>query len=227
MSEFIDDFLDEFGAPDFESGPRATIDEALPISLLQIHEKFGAASWQGGRFKIIDPKPYQNVVDKWAQELPVQYRNGLVPYCLSGFGDLWVWRQGVGCAFKYLPIFHALVLDERFESETHSMDSQCFEIEGELFSWMPDEDSQEEKDFESARAALGVLSIDQIYAPKLAIPLGGNFELESLQVTSAPEYLEMVTELEPPRVMTTDDLARIAFGADGPEALKAAVKNVC
>ncbi|WP_406736784.1 GAD-like domain-containing protein [Thioclava sp. GXIMD4215] len=226
MAEFLDEFLDEFGAPDSVSEPIAKIDQTLPTSLQRLYENFGAASWQKGRFQIIDPKRYQYVVDLWAQSLPEEFRHGLIPYCLSGLGEVWVWRRGVGSAFKYLPIFHALLLDERFASEPRPMKSQCFEIEVELFSWMPDGDSKKVKDFEAAKAVLGELSIDQIYAPKLAIPLGGNFELESLQVTSAPDYLQMVTELEPPRVMTTDDLARIAFGADGPQALKAAVKDV-
>lgn len=219
--------MEEFGEPILTRAleANALIRTEMPDPLRILWQDYGASLWQNGSFQLLDPAKYGYVLELWRQSLPIEESQILVPFYMDCFGSVKVWQLGVGASFSYLPDFHALYLDDRFNSRGQSKRNQDIAMEGKII-FDPLEEGPETELFQSAKESLGDLGLDQIYALKQARPLGGTRELENLQIASAPEYLAMVAELEPPRVMTTDDLARIAFGAAGPEALRVAAKDI-
>ncbi len=89
----------------------------------------------------------------------------------------------------------------------------------------PDSDNNRIQLFLQAKEALGALGPNQIYGLVPAAPLGGQMQLDNLQITDAPAYLALLPELAPVRVMTMQDLARMAFGDTAAQSLDKLLKE--
>src|SRR5690606_34269430 len=83
----------------------------------------------------------------------------------------------------------------------------------------PDSDDPHIRLFLQAKEKLGVLGPNQIYGLVPAAPLGGQMQLEHLQIVDAPDYLAMLPELAPVRELSMQNLMRMAFGGAAVQSL--------
>lgn len=103
-------------------------------------------------------------------------------------------------------------------------------LEGLIFDVLadqmtPDLDDSRIQLFLQAKEAMGILGPNQIYGLVPAAPLGGQMQLDNLQITDAPSYLALLPELAPVREMTMQDLARMAFGGAAAQSLNKLLKE--
>ena len=222
----LNEFEDEYGQPShFVSAEAAALDlsdSGLPQLIFSYWRRFGFSKYLDGYFQFIDPRLYDASLERWLSKTEFSSGDHYYPVRMNAFGDINIIGVKTGQAFETSVHFHSLIKAMRDDRDLISngradsiVGSIAFQTLAENF--LPVSDNSGIRIFFAAKDKLGLLGPNQIYAPVPAIPLGGQMRIEDLQIVDAPEYLTMVAELAPVRVMTIADLARMAYG-DGSDA---------
>lgn len=234
MSGYVHEFVSEYGKQEkfvpADHAIKALQDSGLPPILFEYWKEYGFSKYLGGYFQLVNPLDYEQVVAEWIKGSPFEGKDRFFAIRMDAFGDLRVWGVKLGNVFDISVNYHALYKTGFNHEAKIRAGKGGRTIEGQVYGGSmdkltPDSDDPRIRLFLQAKEKLGALGPNQIYGLVPAAPLGGQMQLDQLQIVDAPEYLAMLPELAPVREMTMQDLARMAFGDAAAQSLDKLLKE--
>ena len=175
--------------------------DKLPDQLLTYWLEEGWCGYANGLFWTVDPSEYEDIVDEWLHETPLEQLDSFHVVARSAFGELYVCGQRVGPKLKLLTPVHAavaLVKDLRPKDKTR-LD---FEVRGLFGSRQPSDcdlkDETGQPLFDRALAKLGPLAPDEMYGFEPALVAGGKMRLQNLRKVKLDQHLTILRQLAAP-----------------------------
>lgn len=233
-SSYVHEFGAEYGNPvEFVPADHAIEvlkDSGLPPVLFEYWKEYGFSKYLGGYFQLVNPLDYEQVVAEWIRGTPFEGADQFFAIRMDAFGDLQVWGLKLGNVFDISVNYHALYKTGFNDEAKINAGKGGQMLEGLFYGVLadqmtPDSDDSRIQLFLQAKEAMGILGPNQIYGLVPAAPLGGQMQLDNLQITDAPSYLALLPELAPVREMTMQDLARMAFGGAAAQSLNKLLKD--
>jgi hypothetical protein len=95
-------FIDEFGeATHRVEVPVASIEKwrgKLPDQLLTNWQEEGWCGYANGLFWTVDPDDYEDIVDEWLEDIPLEQLDAFHVIARTAFGDLYLWGEKTGAS---------------------------------------------------------------------------------------------------------------------------------
>jgi len=203
-------FISEFGEATYRS---PATEEAirkwrgkLPDQLLTYWQEEGWCGYANGLFWTVDPDEYEDLVDEWLADTPIEQIDSFHAIARSAFGTLYLWGEKTGDSVSIACSINSIIAlgsnlkrtvdDPDFYTRTffsNKSPSRC-DIKDE--SGIPL--------FQRAIAKFGPLEPDEIYGFEPAIALGGNMRLENLTKLKLDVHLTILRQLASPTLPFSD-----------------------
>ncbi|WP_337165982.1 GAD-like domain-containing protein [Vibrio fluvialis] len=176
----------------------------LPENLLAYWERHGWCGYYKGMFWTVNPNDYTEIIERLSAISQLDDPSENFVIARGAFGDLEIWNRKRGNVMSYCPVigllyqWHIDVKQEQTKTELE-LDMAYF-FGGASSSDQDQEDEFEERLFERALDKLGPLAENEMYAFVPATCLGGKWLLENLQKVDITTHIEMLMDLEEPRI---------------------------
>jgi len=215
MDKYITSFLNLFGEPEIQKVPDAAYVESyrgkLPDSLLEYWNKFGFCSFTGGLFWIVDPAKYESILKHWIGLTNLK-DSGQKFYVIarSGYGDLYLWSKESGCKYEINAMNCWVIEGDEQDPDTEIALQRFFGSKSPYSVDLEDEETDDEM-FDDAVDRYGKLSDDEMYGFEPTLVTGGDMILDNLKKVDMTIHLDLLVQLQQPRLVTMNDLENMAF----------------
>lgn len=200
-------FIDEVGEADTSVSVPPDAIEAwrgkLPDQLLAYWQAEGWSSYLNGLFWTVNPEPYEELVEEWLADTPLEGIDRFHVIARSAFGELYLCGEKSGPNVSILAPVHALVFfskdlkpkgGEDLDFEVRTFFSARDAVDGDL------KDENKRPLFQRALHKLGPLESDEIYGFEPPLVSGGRLVLENLKKVKLEPHLKILRQLSPPRI---------------------------
>jgi hypothetical protein len=196
-------FIEEFGEATHRSevpASSAAWRGKLPDLLLTYWKEEGWSGYANGLFWFVDPEQYEDLVDEWLENSPLEQIDAYHAIARSAFGDLFLCGEQTGRSVTLNCSIHA-IFTQNNKLGRKSRQEQDMSIRA--FVGM-DRDRCDLKDeageplSERALATLGPLAPDEMYGFEPALVAGGKMRLENLRKVKLDQHLTILRQLAAP-----------------------------
>ncbi len=174
----------------------------LPDQLLTYWQEEGWCGYANGLFWIVNPDDYEDLVDEWLENTPLEQVDAFHVIGRTAFGKLYVCGERTGVSVRIsCPINAIFALPK--ELKPKSKENQDWSVRSFFGLSASDCDLKDESGvqlFERAVAKLGPLEPDEVYGFEPAIVLGGKMRLENLAKLKLDVHLTILRQLATPQV---------------------------
>jgi hypothetical protein len=197
-------FIDEFGeATHRVEVPAASIEKwhgKLPDQLLEYWKEEGWCGYANGLFWTVNPDDYEDLVDEWLEDTPLEQIDAFHVIARTAFGQLYVCGERTGVSVTIsCEIGSVFALPK--ELKPKSREDQDWSVKAFLGLNNDNCNLDDESGlplFNRALAKLGPLAPDEMYGFEPAIILGGKMRLENLAKLKLDVHLTILRQLAPP-----------------------------
>jgi hypothetical protein len=203
--EDLVEFINEFGEPTHRTTvPAESIERwrgRLPDQLLTYWQQEGWCGYANGLIWTVDPEDYEDLIDEWLEDTPLEGLDSFHVIARTAFGDLFACGEKVGPVVNVSCQLHAVFALAR-ELRAKSQADLDFEVRG-FFGGSTRRgcDMTTEHDgylFERAVKKLGPLAPDEMFALEPALAAGGTIALENLARVKLDPHLTILRQLAAP-----------------------------
>lgn len=200
-------FIEEFGeANSGEAVPDSAFGKwegRLPNQLLIYWRQEGWCGYAQGLFWTVNPDEYEDLVDEWLADTPLEQMDAFHVFGRSAFGDLYLCGERSGANTTVCCSINAITAvpkelkaknEERRDSSIRSFFAASFRADFDR------SDLSKKPLFARARSQLGALAVDEIYGFEPALILGGKPVLENLRKVKLDQHLTMLRQFGVPKV---------------------------
>lgn len=210
MDEYFNEFLVGEGfAPIIDSTP---VDEEilayyqgkLPSRLLGYWREYGFAGFADGLFWLVNPKDYQDLIDKVLVQTNLWQRENFYVIARSAFGKLYV-RGDKSFSTTIIDPHLNNIKPGDFPSDDFSLDR--WEKSIGIFFMNTDKkyveyfDKKHNPLFQRCLKKYGMLEHDEMYTFSPALALGGSADINNVKKVKILEQLSMLCDLDTPVVL--------------------------
>ncbi|MGF6276056.1 hypothetical protein ABIB38_004463 [Massilia sp. UYP11] len=197
-------FIDEFGeATSRTDVPMEAIQKwrgKLPDQLLKYWQAEGWCGYANGLFWTVNPDDYEDLVDEWLADTPLEQLDSFHAIARTAFGCLYLWGEKTGDSVTVACSINSIIA---FSSNLkQEMDDPDFDARVFFSNKSPDhcdlKDESGQPLFERALAKLGPLEPDELYGFEPALVLGGKMRLENLTKLNLDVHLTILRQLASP-----------------------------
>jgi hypothetical protein len=205
--EYFEYFISKFGeATSRVAVPPQDIEKwrgKLPEQLLTYWSEEGWCSYAKGLFWTVNPEDYEDLVDEWLTDTPLEQADSFHAIARSAFGDIYICGEQSGgniticCSLNGISAIAKSLTPKSDEKKDSSIRSFF------AASSLADFDLKDERGyplFERALEKLGPLEPDEVYGFEPAIVLGGKMRLENLAKLKLDVHLTILRQLASPRL---------------------------
>jgi hypothetical protein len=203
--EYFEYFISKFGeATSRVAVPPEDIEKwqgKLPKKLLNYWSEEGWCSYANGLLWTINPEDYEDLVDEWLTDTPLEQIDSFHAIARSAFGDLYICGEQSGanitisCGLNAISAIAKSLTPKSDEKKDSSIRSFF------AASTLSDFDLKDEQGnplFNRAIAKLGPLESDEVYGFEPALVLGGKMRLENLAKLKLDVHLTILRQLAAP-----------------------------
>lgn len=173
----------------------------LPDQLLQYWRDEGWSGYGSGAFWVVDPDEYEDLVDEWLSDTPLEQIDAFHAFARSAFGDLYLCGERSGCsATIHCPLNAISAPRSGLEPKSpEDLDGsiQTFFLLGSI-EWNEFKDVNGSPLFHRAIARLGTLAEDEMYGFEPALVAGGKPTLDHLVKVKLDQHLTLLRQFAAP-----------------------------
>ncbi|AOK19618.1 hypothetical protein WL02_18180 [Burkholderia ubonensis] len=197
----FDTFVRKFGRRTFRQDvPESAIAryrDVLPDRLLEIWREEGWSAYGDGLVWIVNPEEYEDIVEMWLRDTPVEGIDKYHAIVRTAFGDLFLWGEVTGPTITLSCPLHVLVfVPETIEEKVENAD-QALSI---FFATLSRAGCDKGNLFELALKQLGPLGPEDMYGFEPALIAGGEISIDHLKKVNLDVHLSILRQLAPPEV---------------------------
>jgi hypothetical protein len=175
----------------------------LPDQLLAYWQEEGWCGYADGLFWTVDPNDYEDIVDEWLENSPLEQIDSFHVIARSAFGKLYLFGEKTGCSVSISAATHALTTLQRDlvikdDKELARQARNFFAFSKPDYCNLDDESGTPL--FKRALAKLGPLAPDEMYGFEPAVVLGGKMLLENLAKVNLDVHLTILRQLAAPSI---------------------------
>ena len=161
----------------------------VPEALIEIWKTVGAASWDDGSYRTIDPSLFKSAVD-WALQSTSIRSESAVPYIATAFGTLTTWHPDHGL------ISIDPVLGRNIVSKSPKVRAKRSSPDIEILSGFLGIDAEQSNFglYSAAVAKLGHLGENEVFAFVPALAFGGRAQIEFVEKAMADVHLDILSQ---------------------------------
>jgi hypothetical protein len=198
-------FISKFGEPTHrvEASPSAVEKwrGQLPDQLLAYWKDEGWCGYADGLFWTVNPSDYEDLVDEWLADSPLEQIDAFHVIARSAFGHLFLFGESTGMGVSICPLIHCITALQRdlLRKDVAELDRQArtfFSLKKPSYCDLQDESG--EPLFKRAFETLGALAQDEMYGFEPAIILGEKMKLENLHIVKLDQHLTILRQLGAP-----------------------------
>jgi len=197
-------FIDEFGEATHRINvPPGAVQKwrgKLPDLLLTYWQEEGWCGYANGLFWFVNPDDYEDIIDEWLENTPLEQIDTFHVIARTGFGDLHVCGESTGLSVTIsCPINAIFALPGNLKPKSkEDLDWSLRDFVGLSASGCDLKDESGVPLFERAVAKLGALEPDEVYGFEPAIAVGGRMRLENLAKLKLDTHLTILRQLASP-----------------------------
>ncbi len=195
-------FIDEFGeAMKRVEVPPVAIEKwrgKLPDLLLAYWKEEGWCCYANGLFWIVDPDEYEDLVDEWLEDSPLEQIDAFHAIARTAFGELFLCGESTGRSVKINCATNAIFARNLTRKTSDDLDWSIRAFLGMDKETCDLSDESGTLLFERALKILGPLDSDEMYGFEPAIVLGGKMLLENLRKVKLDQHLTILRQLAAP-----------------------------
>jgi len=208
MDESFEYFLTNFGPPIARRDVPATDAKRqtgrLPALLLEYWIEHGFAGYADGLFWTVNPDEYADMLAQWLDLSPFKGQDDYQVIARTAFGCLSVWGTKSGASLE-INAPHGLIFPNPAAAKYVQQGRDEIAVQSFFVSLAKNHtdfaDEGGKPLFTRARAKLGALEPDEMYAFEPALALGGTATLANLQKVKILEHLTILAQLGAPRIV--------------------------
>lgn len=197
-------FIAEFG----EAESRRTVPQAamtawtgkLPNQLLAYWRQEAWGGYGDGRFWLVNPEDYEDIVDEWLENSPLEQLDSFHVIARTAFGKLYLCGEKSGQSATIDCALNAIIaVPERLKAKTP--DARDMSIRVFLGVDRDECDLEDENGkplFAKALKKLGPLSENEVYGFEPALVAGGRMHVENLRKLQIDQHLTVLRQLAAP-----------------------------
>lgn len=171
----------------------------LPDKLLHYWQTEGWCGYGDGRFWIVNPEDYEDLVDEWLEGSPLEQVDAFHVIGRSGLGLLHLCGEQTGCSARIdCPLNAIFPQDLKRRSKAQNERELPWFFSSLTVRENDLSDANEEPLFERALKALGPLAPDEMYGFEPALVLGGTITLDRLRKVKLDQHLTILRQLAAP-----------------------------
>ena len=203
--EYFEYFISKFGkATSHVAIPPADIEKwrgKIPEQLLNYWAEEGWCSYANGLLWTVNAEDYEDLVDEWLADTPLEQIDSFHAFARSAFGNLYICGERSGanvticCALNAISAVAKSLTPKSDEKKNSSIRSFF------AASSLSDFDLKDEQGaplFDRAFAKFGALESDEVYGFEPALVLGGKIRLENLKKLKLDAHLTILRQLSAP-----------------------------
>jgi hypothetical protein len=205
--EYFEYFISKFGEANARLAvPAEQIEKwrgKLPDQLLVYWSAEGWCSYADGLFWTVNPDDYEDLVDEWLAETPLEQVDSFHAFARSAFGDLFLCGEKNGSGVTLCCELNAISAQAKSLKPKSDKGKDASIRSFFAASSMVDFDLDDEQGtplFSRALAKLGPLESDETYGFEPALVLGGAIRLENLAKLKVDVHLTILRQLASPEV---------------------------
>jgi hypothetical protein len=205
--EYFEYFISKFGeATSRIAVPAEDIKKwhgKLPEQLITYWLEEGWCSYANGLLWTINPESYEDLVDEWLADTPLEQIDSFHAFARSAFGDLYLCGEKTGsnvtvcCELNAISMTSKSLTSKSDEKKNLSIRSFFAASSASDFDL---KDEQGFPLFEQALEKLGPLEFDEVYGFEPALLLGGKMRLDNLAKVKLDPHLTILRQLASPTV---------------------------
>lgn len=199
-------FIDEFGeATHHVEVPAESIEKwrgKLPEQLLTYWREEGWCGYADGLFWTVNPDDYEDIVDEWLEDSPLEQIDAFHVIARSAFGHLYLWGEKTGSSVTISSGIHSIIClasNLKRKLDDPDFDARLF-FSSKSLEHVEYDDEFGTPLFKRALAKLGPLGPDEMYGFEPAVVLGGKMQLENLAKLNLDIHLTILRQLAAPRI---------------------------
>lgn len=173
----------------------------LPDQLLRYWRDEGWSGYGSGAFWIVDPDEYEDLVDEWLADTPLEQIDAFHVIARSAFGDLYLCGERSGRSATLLcPLNAVSALSRELKPKTpedRDRSIRAFFLHGSVES-IDYHDESGSPLFHRAVARLGTLAEDEMYGFEPALVAGGKPTLEHMVKVKLDQHLTLLRQFAAP-----------------------------
>lgn len=197
-------FVEEFGEPFFSIAvPKHAIETwrgKLPDRLLAHWQEAGWGGYAKGLLWIVDPEEYEDLVDEWLDNCPLEQIDAFHVVARTAFGELFLCGERTGASATINCATNAIfALAQDLRTKT----ARDLDISIRTLLTLERDDCELADEsghplFDRALMALGPLAPDEMYGFEPALVAGGKRRLENLRKVKLDQHLTILRQLAVP-----------------------------
>jgi len=205
--KYFEYFIGKFGEPTSQVPvPAKAIEQwrgRLPEQLLAYWSNEGWCAYANGLLWTVNPDDFEDLVDEWLTDTPLEQADSFHAIARSAFGDLYVCGERSGanvticCELNAITAFAKSLKPKSDDSRDNSIRSFFASSNKTDFDL---KDEHRTPLFDRALAKLGPLQADEVYGFEPALVLGGEKRLENLAKLKLDVHLTVLRQLGSPTV---------------------------
>lgn len=203
--EHFAEFINEFGEPTHRTEVSTESLEhwrgRLPNQLLTYWQEEGWCGYSNGLIWTVDPDDYEDLIDEWLEESPLEGLDSFHVIARTAFGKLYACGEKVGPVVSVSCLLHGIFAQSK---ELHAKGPADLDFEvrsffaGSTRRYSDLSDDNGRPLFERALKKLGPLAPDEMYALEPALVAGGTIALENLARVKLDPHLTILRQLAAP-----------------------------
>lgn len=197
-------FVEDFGEPTHRTEvPASSLDRwrgRLPDQLLSYWRDEGWGGYRQGLFWLVDPALFEDLVDEWLENSPLEGVDAFHVIARTAFGDLFLCGEQTGCSATIaVPLNTLFARQDRLRKKS----ARELDISVRAFMGLSPKDCDFKDDagrplFDRALARLGPLQVDEVFGFEPALVAGGRPRLEQLHKLKLDQHLTILRQLAGP-----------------------------
>ncbi|MFX1683018.1 GAD-like domain-containing protein [Mitsuaria sp. CC2] len=214
--EDFEAFIEEFG----EADSRQPVPESdiaawtgkLPDQLMAYWREEGWGRYGEGRFWFVNPADYEDIVDEWLENSPLEQIDSFHVIARTAFGKLYLCGQRSGQSATINCATNAVfAVPKRLKPKTPDARDMSILVFLGVDREECDLDDEDGKPmFARAMKALGPLAEDEVYGFEPALVAGGRMRVENLRKLKIDQHLTILRQLAAPSMpFSGEEVARL------------------
>ncbi len=199
---FLEKFVEPHDCINIDEDVIKKYESKLPVKLFEYWREIGWCGFGDGLIWMVNPKDYEDILAQRLMSTPFEDRNDLSVIARNAFGELYVWAKGKGEVLAIRPSTNVINYFSPTDRENLSEEKENKKMRSfwafQQKKNLDFKDSSRNPLFDRCLEKFGQLKSNEMYGFKQHLSIGGDRELENMEILKLDVYHSIAAQLDKP-----------------------------